>query len=171
MSRPIYRTSESWPSWVVALLVLAGVGVSASIVSRPGGAGGALASSSGLFGILLAVGAGLAVVAGFYGLFGRFYLSLFPDRIEARFGRLGLLRRTIPLNAVTDVEAVRYHPIRDFGGWGIRFRGNRTAWTMRGNQAVKLVLGDGKEVYLGTDVPQRWKERIDAARLHQVEKE
>ena len=166
MSRPIHRTAEPWPAWVIALLALAGIGVGVSIL----GAGVGELGSGGMLGlggagaVVLAGGAGLGVVGLFYALFGRLYLSLFPDRVQVHFGPLGLIRRSIPLDRIREVDSVRYHPIREFGGWGIRFRGSRTAWTIRGDQAVRLALDDGSVVYLGTSFPQRWKERIETVR-------
>jgi hypothetical protein len=56
-----------------------------------------------------------------------------------------------------------YRPLREFGGWGIRPRGGKTAWTIRGNQAVKVTLHGGKEVYVGSLFPQRLEERIRTA--------
>jgi hypothetical protein len=45
-----------------------------------------------------------------------------------------------PLQEIEAVEVVRYHPIREFGGWGIRGWGKKKAWTVRGDQAVRLRL-------------------------------
>lgn len=76
------------------------------------------------------------------------------------FGPLHLIRKRIPYAAVEAVEAVTYRPIVEFGGWGLRFRRGKTAWSIRGNQAARITLSSGKQVYVGSRFPQRLAERV-----------
>ena len=47
--------------------------------------------------------------------------------------------------------AISYRPIREFGGWGIRWAGKgRRAWSVSGKRAVQLFLDDGREVVIGS---------------------
>jgi hypothetical protein len=80
------------------------------------------------------------------------------------FGRLQWIQKHLPFSEITGIEPVRYSPIREFGGWGVRFGwGGKRAWTIRGNGAVRLTLRDGKQLYVGSDHPQRLAERIRMA--------
>lgn len=75
-------------------------------------------------------------------------------------GSVPLIRRRVPYDEIVALESVAYHPIREFGGWGVRGFGRRRAWTARGNRAVKLTLTDDRELLVGSDHPQRLEERI-----------
>jgi hypothetical protein len=159
-AQPIYQETDSWPalSWAVLL------GVSVALLY--GALNGQLAGDPGGWDLETAFGIALAVLLplGFYLTVGSLTIAVFSDRIEIRFGRLGLIRKSVDLNRVASVEPVTYRPLREFGGWGIRTRPGRRAWTVRGNQAVRLTLTEPPEIYLGTRYPQRLQERIDLAR-------
>jgi len=75
-------------------------------------------------------------------------------------GSVPLIRTSISYEDIRTTESVVYRPIAEFGGWGVRGRGRRRAWTARGDRAVKLALADGREILLGSDHPQRLEERI-----------
>ena len=88
------------------------------------------------------------------------------EGVEARMGRTGLLRKRFPWSDVEAAEAVRYHPLREFGGWGIRWSWSdwkKRAWTQSGDGAVVLHLQGGVRFYLGSDRPERLLERMRAA--------
>jgi hypothetical protein len=80
--------------------------------------------------------------------------------ILVHLGSVPLLRRRIAFDEIQSVDVVRYRPIRDFGGWGIRGWGKKKAWTVRGNQAVRLRLTGERELYIGSEVPHRLAERV-----------
>ena len=68
------------------------------------------------------------------------------------------------------MTAVQYRPIREFGGWGIRGMGNKKAWTISGDRAVVLEFQNGDSLYLGSQTPQRLRERIETAvKMHSSE--
>jgi len=97
-------------------------------------------------------------------LFTRLDVEVWPREMRASFGPLPMIRRSVPYGQVEAVTAVTYRPIRDFGGWGIRFRPGKTAWTVRGNRAVRLDLESGRAFYVGSRFPHRLAERIRSAR-------
>jgi len=80
--------------------------------------------------------------------------------IFLHLGLVPVLVRRIPFEEIERLEVVRYRPIREFGGWGIRGWGKKKAWTARGNQAVRLHLPGERLLYVGSDTPQRLAERI-----------
>jgi hypothetical protein len=89
-------------------------------------------------------------------------VRLFRDHLEASLGHAGLIRTRIAWEEVEETDAVVYSPLREFGGWGYRFRRQKQAWTARGDQAVVLRLRGGREVFVGSDRPARLRERIEA---------
>jgi hypothetical protein len=83
-----------------------------------------------------------------------------PEGILVHLGSAPALRRRVRFDEILSVDVVRYRPIRDFGGWGIRGWGKTRAWTARGDRAVRLRLTGDRELYIGSDVPHRLAERI-----------
>jgi len=87
---------------------------------------------------------------------GGYYLKLvfevYPDHLQVRF--MPLLTRRIPISSITSAEAVTYKPIRQYGGWGIRwgFSGGK-AYNVSGNRGVQLVLDSGERLLLGSQKP------------------
>ena len=63
-----------------------------------------------------------------------------------RFG-FGVLRKSLPLEAIQGCEAKRYRWLT-YGGWGIRFAlGGRRAWSLPGVPAgVELTVAEGTRV-------------------------
>ena len=67
------------------------------------------------------------------------YIRFFPLRA-----------RLIPYNAIVDCTARVYHPIKEYGGWGIRYGKNGKAYNISGNQGVQLELRDSKPLLIGS---------------------
>jgi len=68
------------------------------------------------------------------------YVNLFP-----------FYSRTISLRDVTGYEVREYHPLWEYGGWGIRFAPwKKRAYTMRGNKGVELKLSTGMRLLIGS---------------------
>ena len=83
-------------------------------------------------------------------------------RIFIHLGRVPLIRKSVPYGEILSLESVTYHPIREFGGWGVRGLGKRRAWTARGNRALRLELTGDRVLLVGSDHPRRLEERVRA---------
>ncbi len=60
-------------------------------------------------------------------------------------------RRRIPLEQITHCEARTYRPIREYGGWGLRYGfGRGWAYNVKGNQGVQLELESAKPLLIGS---------------------
>jgi hypothetical protein len=155
--KTLYVDRSPWPRWADVLLasltalisyaILTGWTSPPARVPQRGVAVAALMLSMGA--VKLLVG-GLTVLVREHGLL-------------VHLGSLPVLRRAVPYSEIESLRAVRYHPLRDFGGWGIRGRGARKAWTARGDRAVELKLAGGRELLVGSDYPQRLEGWIRAA--------
>jgi hypothetical protein len=68
-----------------------------------------------------------------------------------RFFPLHLRWRILLFSEMATAEAVTYHPIREYGGWGIRFgwRGGM-AYNVSGDRGVRIVRNDGEKFLLGS---------------------
>jgi hypothetical protein len=72
--------------------------------------------------------------------------------LTVRFGFFYTVR--VPLTEIAHADAVSYHPIRDYGGWGIRGLGRRRALNMRGDQGVLVTRTDGSTLLVGSQKPR-----------------
>jgi hypothetical protein len=100
----------------------------------------------------------------FWALIGRLRVQVTHSSIVVGFGHISLIQKHIPFSDIAAIETVDYSPLREFGGWGIRFGfGGKRAWTIRGNRAVRLKLRSGKLFYIGSEDPEQLAERIRLA--------
>ena len=62
--------------------------------------------------------------------------------------------RKIGFDQIEHVKARTYNPIREYGGWGIRWGlGNKRAYNISGNQGVGLTLNNGENILIGSQNP------------------
>ncbi len=81
------------------------------------------------------------------------YVRYFPFHL--RFRRL----------AVADFDkhfARTYHPLREYGGWGIRWGFAGRAYNVSGNQGVQIVTKNGKRILIGSHQPRELDAAIDS---------
>jgi hypothetical protein len=76
----------------------------------------------------------------------------------------------IPLNDIKTYEVRTYKPIREFGGWGIRYGWNGKAYNVSGNRGVQLVLTNEKKILIGSQKPEELAVALDSARRQVVSK-
>jgi hypothetical protein len=53
-------------------------------------------------------------------------------------------------DSIQKAEASIYSPLKDYGGWGIRYGRKGKAYNVSGNKGVLLTLKDGKNVLIGS---------------------
>ncbi len=84
-------------------------------------------------------------------------LLFFYLKLETTIDSKGIQYKFIPFSKKTilwhDISAcyVRtYSPLREYGGWGIRFGLNGKAYNVKGNKGIQVVLKSGKKILFGT---------------------
>ena len=82
-------------------------------------------------------------------LFGRLTVTVYPDRVEAAFGR-GWPRRLLPFADLTSARQVRN---KWWYGWGIRMVPRGWMYNVWGLDAIELERSNGKVFRIGTDEP------------------
>jgi hypothetical protein len=71
--------------------------------------------------------------------------------------------RLIPFEEIQGHEARAYKPIREYGGWGIRWwGGKRRAYNVSGDQGVELKLRGGDRIMIGSQRAGALTEAISA---------
>ena len=107
---------------------------------------------------------GIWIVAGI--LFPFFLLSL---RLETSIKRDGIYIRFIPFHFkpqkflysdISSYKSVTYNPIREYGGWGIRWGRTGKAYSVSGNKGLLLEFTNGKKLLIGSVNPQELERKI-----------
>lgn len=152
--RPVYKEWSPWPAWIQIMFWGTMLAAMAAVTFA-----GHETHEGRVVGVLVLALIGVAVqwiVAGLS-------VKLYQDRIVVGLGLLGWVSKRMAYKDIEGLESVRYHPIREFGGWGVRFGAEgKRAWTARGERAVVLHLRDGLHIYVGSDDPHRLEARIRA---------
>ena len=63
------------------------------------------------------------------------------------------LRRRLLFRDIVSCEACEYQPLSDYGGWGIRWGWKGMIFSASGNKGVRLGFRNGKQLMLGTRMP------------------
>lgn len=104
----------------------------------------------------------LSVVAGFvYSL--RLQTEVRADGIYLKMWPLHRSFRHIPWSEVERYEATEYRPLRDFGGWGIRWAPGKLAYNVSGSEGVLIERTDGRAVLVGSQRVEEFARGIDEA--------
>lgn len=82
------------------------------------------------------------------------------DGLYVRF--FPLTHHRIPFEDIAHFEVRTYSPIREFGGWGIRYGRRGKAYNVSGNRGVQLELLNGKRLLIGSQRPEELVQAIEA---------
>ena len=78
--------------------------------------------------------------------------------------------RRIRLNEIRSAEVIRYDPMRDYGGYGIRTGRFGKAYIAAGMQGVRLHLANGAAVIVGSDRPDELADALSSSRAQGSER-
>ncbi|HQM48769.1 MAG TPA: hypothetical protein PLJ71_08775 [Candidatus Hydrogenedentes bacterium] len=92
------------------------------------------------------------------------------NRLTVQFGRFfPIYRKHIAVHEINHSRVVDYRPLRDAGGWGIRFgrfeRQSCRFLNCRGNRGVLIETHDQRYI-IGSQEPERLQAALDAARAN-----
>jgi len=62
---------------------------------------------------------------------------------------------SIKLSEIEKIKAMKYKPLAEYGGWGIKYGFKGKAYNVSGNKGVKIFLTDGTNIMFGS---QRYRE-------------
>jgi len=90
------------------------------------------------------------------------------DEITIRYGIAGIRVLRCVMPEVTSVSVRSFSPLREFGGYGIRFSGSTTAYFLGGTRGVQVERSGKRSLLIGSSHPQRLAAVIAALRGVQV---
>lgn len=98
-------------------------------------------------------------------------IEIHKDGIYFRFFPVHLTFHKIALAEIQKHQAVTYDPIKDCGGWGIRWYGARgKSYTVSGYQGIRVDLYKGDPILFGTQRPEEFALALGQAIENNVEK-
>jgi len=151
----IYREEQNFGWWVYALLALM-VGLGCAGMGRGHGvrANPAPANRWGGIEVPLGLAVGLTLPAVLVVGVLRMTTEVMPVAVRVWYGWLPTYRRAIPAGSILRADVVRYRPLRDCWGWGVR-RGadGELVMNARGDRGVRLTLTDGSHILIGSQRP------------------
>ncbi|NAW52216.1 hypothetical protein GNY06_12800 [Elizabethkingia argentiflava] len=62
--------------------------------------------------------------------------------------------RSYPWIDMEEISVKQYSPLTDYWGWGYREAEDEVVYTMKGSQAIKITLMNGKKILIGSQLPE-----------------
>ena len=84
-----------------------------------------------------------------------------PDGLHYQFFPIHFKTYIIKKEDIDNFKALKYNPILDYGGWGIRHRFKGKAYNIRGNKGVKIYLKNGKTILFGSQKYQELEKALE----------
>ena len=84
--------------------------------------------------------------------------EIHSDGLYFRFFPFHLSFRRIAAQEIRGFESCTYSPIKDYGGWGIRYGRKGKAYNVSGNRGVQFELSNGKHLLIGSRRPEELAE-------------
>lgn len=103
-------------------------------------------SNDGLIWFTVLIGVGLPIL--FYNI--RLKTRVSEDGLHYQFFPIHIKERTITFGDIESFKARKYSPLKEFGGWGIRFGFEGKAYNVSGKEGLQLVLKNERKVLFGS---------------------
>lgn len=104
--------------------------------------------------ILIAIGMALT--------YGGFRTTVTADTLSVKMGFFGIHLLSLKTTGIVSASVHKFSPIRDFGGYGIRFNRDMQAFFLKGGSGVKITTTDDRHYLIGSDQPERLLSAISA---------
>lgn len=109
--------------------------------------------------LMILMGIGLAFL--FYKM--KLLTEVREDGVHINF--FPLTRQTVLFKNIISCEVRTYRPIREYGGWGVRYGRFGKAYIVSGNRGVQLKLSNGKGLLIGSQRPEELAQAIQAGMI------
>ena len=90
-------------------------------------------------------------------------VEVFEDGLKYQFFPFHIKVYEIRFADIDSFKELIYSPLKDYGGWGMKYSFSGTAYNVSGNKGVKIFLKNGKKVLFGTQKPYEFFEALNKA--------
>lgn len=77
------------------------------------------------------------------------YLKVTANKNKIAIKFYPFFKREIGFNEIKNIEIIKYKPLKDYGGWGIRYGSKGKAYTIGGNLGLSITLLNDKNILIG----------------------
>ena len=77
-------------------------------------------------------------------------IKVTEDGLYYQFFPFHLKFHMIRLDEIESFKAMKYSPLKEYGGWGIKYRFKGRAFNVIGNKGVKIFLKNGTNIMFGS---------------------
>jgi hypothetical protein len=159
----IFREEQkfnTWLRWLVGITMIAAVLLSLYALKKEYGLRYPPDTKEYIVVVVAGIGVPIAIAILFYFL--RMETEVRADGLYIRFVPFHIRFKKFALNNLSECYARRYKPIREYGGWGIRYSltGSGRAYNVSGNDGVQLVFEDGMKLLVGSQKAGKLEEAI-----------
>jgi hypothetical protein len=85
------------------------------------------------------------------------------DGLYVRFYPFHLSFRQYPYESINSYQVREYSPLKEYGGWGIRYGMKGMAYNVSGNRGVQLEFKTGKRLLIGSQRPEELTSQMQIA--------
>ena len=94
---------------------------------------------------------------------------LFNLKLETRIDEEGIHYRYFPFikwrlinkAAIKEASVIKFNPMSDHGGWGVKGNSTTKAYTILGETGLSIDIGEKKKILLGTQKPKELADFIE----------
>jgi len=155
----IFREVQRFGLWFSVMLVAAVAGAIAAVYL---GLSQEEAVSREMFVFIVVVGVIMPAVISAFLLLLRLETEVRGDGLYVRFFPFHRRYKRFTRGDLQEFYACQYRPVREYGGWGIRYGAKGKAYNVSGKEGVQLVLGSGKRLLIGSQRAQELADAIDS---------
>ena len=88
-------------------------------------------------------------------IYGGFRTLVTREAVTLRMGLLGIRLLRLKTSDIASADLHNFSPLKDFGGYGIRFNKEMKAYFLKSDRGVKITTRAGKKYLVGSDHPER----------------
>ena len=85
----------------------------------------------------------------------RLIVEVRDDGLYVRFVPFHIKYKMYPFDQIQSFHARQYNPIREYGGWGIRYGSSGKAFNVYGNRGIQIQFSDGGSLLIGSQKPDQ----------------
>ncbi|MEN9958718.1 MAG: hypothetical protein RLZZ474_962 [Bacteroidota bacterium] len=102
---------------------------------------------------ILSLGVGLLLPVFFWQM--RLVTRITAEGIYVRFIPFHFKEQFYPWDSIESAQVRTYSPLKEYGGWGIKygFNGQGKVYNVAGNQGLQLIFKSGEKLLIGTQKP------------------